>query len=740
MLVMLTASLVSAQAPVAAIGYAGNTTGCSPVCAVFSDNSTGNPTSWQWFFIGGSPSFSTLQNPGGVCFSDTGYHDVILLVSNGNGSDSTGLSIFHVTESPISPVITQHSDTLLCSVDPSYVHYQWYDNVTPLPNDTNPILIITHSGNYNVAVTNKYGCQTAVGISINGNPQADFSTQVPNICQNSCISFTNTSTQATSYQWFFPGATPSASTAINPSNICYLTPGTYSVTLIATGPLGTDTMTKGNYINVGASPVMNASASSPSICWGSIDTLYVSGAMTYSWAPGSSLSSTMTASTLASPDFTTTYTVTGVSFMGCVATASVTVTVTSPPVITNSDTIICEGNFAYLNASGGTSYSWHPATSLNSDSIANPIAIPSTTTTYSVTAINGSCSATVEVTVSVIPAPATPTITQAGDTLYCSHDSSFYSYQWYLNNVAIPGATDSVYVFTQKGTYHVAVSNYLGCSVAVGYTVVCSHILINGQVTKQTCPGCNDGSISNVSVFGATSPLSYAWSTGETTSSITGLPAGSYSLALIDSAGCMAVDSFYVDCCLNMGCSAYFYIYPDSLIAHHYYLVSGSTGIAPLQYLWSWGDGSYDTIPYPTHNYASPGFFPVCLRITDVTNCVDSMCHTFELLRTAGGGTPVSMTVVNPVVTGKPNVESHDAWSLYPNPAGRELSIQLLQSFASENVTVSIMNILGQKAMSASIPKKGEKVTLDISSLSSGVYFIEIKAENETHVARFVKE
>ena len=48
--------------------------------------------------------------------------------------------------------------------------------------------------------------------------------------------------------------TPGSSTDVNPLGICYSTPGTYDVTLIATGAGGSDTLTLTNYITVFPNP------------------------------------------------------------------------------------------------------------------------------------------------------------------------------------------------------------------------------------------------------------------------------------------------------------------------------------------------------------------------------------------------------------------------------------------------------------------------------------------------------
>lgn len=59
------------------------------------------------------------------------------------------------------------------------------------------------------------------------------------------------------------------------------------------------------------------------------------------------------------------------------------------PIVACNDTTICNGNSIQLNVSGGyTYYSWSPATGLSDPAIANPVAHPVSTTTYTVTGTN----------------------------------------------------------------------------------------------------------------------------------------------------------------------------------------------------------------------------------------------------------------------------------------------------------------------------------------------------------------
>jgi PKD repeat protein len=55
----------------------------------FTDMSTNSPTSWLWTFEGGTPSTYNGQTPPAITYSGTaGYYEVILTVSNANGTDT----------------------------------------------------------------------------------------------------------------------------------------------------------------------------------------------------------------------------------------------------------------------------------------------------------------------------------------------------------------------------------------------------------------------------------------------------------------------------------------------------------------------------------------------------------------------------------------------------------------------------------------------------------------------------
>jgi gliding motility-associated-like protein len=126
--------------------------------------------------------------------------------------------------------------------------------------------------------------------------------------------------------------------------------------------------------------------SNPNICLGNSDSLIASGGLSYAWSPTSGLSCSSCGSTVANPTATTTYIV-DASNASCSASDTVVVHVFSISVNAGPNQHILYGSTAQLDASpaGIYSYVWSPGNTLNNDSISDPIASPTVTTTYVVT-------------------------------------------------------------------------------------------------------------------------------------------------------------------------------------------------------------------------------------------------------------------------------------------------------------------------------------------------------------------
>jgi hypothetical protein len=194
---------------------------------------------------------------------------------------------------------------------------------------------------------------------------------------------------------------------------------------------------------------------------------------------------------------------------------------TSQPIsigLSANATFICNGGSgAILTASGGTSYSWSPATGLNSTSGTSVVANPSSSTIYTVTgtASNG-CTNTKNITINVLDAPSV-SIGALDTTTFCLGDSVILlarspdasTYNWIRNGSLIQNAPDTFYTVRQTGNYRAVVTNANGCTALSSIITITvftpAQIAVTYNPSSQFC----DSGLVSLSGSGA---ATYTWS------------------------------------------------------------------------------------------------------------------------------------------------------------------------------------------------------------------------------------
>ena len=197
-------------------------------------------------------------------------------------------------------------------------------------------------------------------------------------------------------------------------------------------------------------PALSVTPSNTLICEGETVVLTAAGATTFSWTNGPN-----TAQFSDTPLTTTTYTLIGANASCSSSITYVQNVVPSPTLtITQSNSQLCSGQSATLTASGATTYSWN-----GTAGPAQFIVTPAVTTTYSLSATNGTCDATQTIVQNVA---ATPTLAIAqSSSLICSGSSATLnasgasSYSW--NGVS--GTAQFVVSPTVNSTYNLIGSN-----------------------------------------------------------------------------------------------------------------------------------------------------------------------------------------------------------------------------------------------------------------------------------------
>ncbi|MGZ4041852.1 MAG: beta strand repeat-containing protein [Bacteroidia bacterium] len=301
------------------------------------------------------------------------------------------------------------------------------------------------------------------------------------ICAGS--SDTLTATGLTSYTW-----TPSTGLSATAGSVVVATPSVSTIYTV-TGTAGSCTSTATSTVTVNPLPTITVTPSPGGMCIGSSTTFTAGGGSTYTWSPGTGLSSTTGSTVTANPTVTTTYTVTGTNTNGCVNTCTVTLYVNANPIVTVNSATICYGDSCFLIAhslDSACNYGWSPVTylDLSIQDIKNPKpvdtvrAYPPITTVYMVTATNvyTGCSGTATSTVTVVP---TLTVTVNSETIFIGASATLTAsggttYSW------MPG-TD--------------LSSTTGYSVVANPTVTTTYTVIG------TTMGCSDQAISIVNVI-----------------------------------------------------------------------------------------------------------------------------------------------------------------------------------------------------------------------------------------------
>lgn len=505
----------------------------------------GNNGSASVTIIGGISPYSYLWSTGATTAAITGLSPGTYSVTIQNGIGCTTQSAVVISQ-PTPLAVNYSSANVSCFAGtngtvsasatggtPGY-SYIWSPG-----GSTTSALSNLSAGSYTLTVTDSQSCQLQSLVTITQPPQLTVTLSPGHV---SCFNGSNGSANSTvtggvgpySYSW-----NPVSVTFPNASG---LTAGSY--TLIVTDAKG---CTRTGTVTITQPPILSATVSSANeTCSYSNNGTAVVGpsggtpAYSYSWIPGGQTTSAVSNLTAGN------YTVTVTDVKGC-TTVSV-VSITQPPVLAttfiNQINVSCFGGnngAVSANTSGGTpgySYSWNPG-GQTSASISNLSA-----GSYSCTTTDSKGCTVLAVVVITQPAvplsvAATATAVSCGGgsngmlSSSASGGTAGYSYTWQPGNYT--GQTVSN---VSAGTYTVTAYDINSCLATNTVTVTQpSSINLTTSSVNAACSASNGAA--SVTASGGSSPYTYAWNpTGQTTSTASGLFAGSYTVTVTDINGC----------------------------------------------------------------------------------------------------------------------------------------------------------------------------------------------------------
>jgi hypothetical protein len=340
-------------------------------------------------------------------------------------------------------------ESVMLMANPAGARYRW------LNGSTNRSLITTTAGEYRVIVTSDLGCEdTSDAVTVTVDPRPEPSIAGPaSVCPGSTISYNVTDHAGDSYLWSASGGSIVSGQGTSSVTVQWGSGGAASIAVVERTPGGcADSTSLSVTVGDHLVPVVTP-AGAVTLCEGSSLTLDAgAGYISYLWSTGQT---TRTIEVNAAGS----YDVTVGDANGCSGTsAPVTVTVKPSPTvaITPAGPIdLCEGDSVLLTATpGAAGYLWSTGQS-------TPSIVVHSGGNYSVTATSDNgCTGTSSVTVKLLPAPARPVITAAGDVLTSSEGEG---YRWSRDRQPIAGATSRTYNVDRPGSYTVTIDSG-GCS------------------------------------------------------------------------------------------------------------------------------------------------------------------------------------------------------------------------------------------------------------------------------------
>ena len=296
------------------------------------------------------------------------------------------------------PVLLNSTSSITLSFEAAADHtYSWKKDGQPIDGATSSTLTVNEAGRYVGTITDGLGCKRESAPFVVMSAQAAIPTEV---CLREPATFRmspdSVNASAIRYRWSFGDQGREEGASVEHA---YTQPGSFTVTLEVLNTDGSTTDQIEQSITVFDLPVLTITAEGKRhLCPGETVTLVGGpGFDSYTWNTGE------TAPTLTVAEAGT-YSLTVTTNDGCTLTESIDVRDVPNPeaLIQASSDRVGLGDTLQLTASGGNTYRWSPATGLSDTTVANPIARPLVTTTYTcLVTTTDSCSVTAEYTVYV---------------------------------------------------------------------------------------------------------------------------------------------------------------------------------------------------------------------------------------------------------------------------------------------------------------------------------------------------
>ncbi len=162
---------------------------------------------------------------------------------------------------------------------------------------------------------------------------------------------------------------------------------------------------------------------------------------------------------------------------------------------------------------------------------------------------------------------------------------------------------------------------------------------------------------------------------------------------------------------------------------------------------WNWGDNSSSNSLYTSHTYSTTGNYNICLTVTATCGSTASTCATYSVYKSKGMAI-YQVNVIQPDLVDIDQTEpvgltkqqaGNLSLSIYPNPAGNQVALQVV-GLENSSATLTIRDAIGRKVLQLQQSSHRSQIAevIDFSEQPAGLYFITLKSGSQSATKKVV--
>lgn len=231
---------------------------CINDCVSIQNNSVAQ-NQCLWYVSNAAIDQNNLCQPT-ICFNDTGLATITLTAINQYGQNSLTKNVFVIGSEQISFSFTPLcvGENIIINIITPFINsisnINWYQNSNLVSTQLNPQITPQDTSlGLNVELITTQGCTFEENLTIYPIPCVNITSvqiDADTLCNSECI--TNIyldAAYAVDVDWTFEGAIPTSYTGFTVPQVCYPTPGVYSIIAVAYNAVSSDTFSKIIVIN-----------------------------------------------------------------------------------------------------------------------------------------------------------------------------------------------------------------------------------------------------------------------------------------------------------------------------------------------------------------------------------------------------------------------------------------------------------------------------------------------------------